>query len=121
MILCIHHAEITVPHGAEDAARRFYCGLLGLREIDKPAALRARGGFWLEVGGAQLHVGLEDAVDRGVTKAHVAYEVADLAALRARLTAAGIAVRDGVPIPGYTRIEIRDPFGNRIEFLQRTD
>ena len=32
----LHHAQITVPKGAEAAARAFYCGVLGLREIAKP-------------------------------------------------------------------------------------
>jgi hypothetical protein len=31
----------------------------------------------------------------------------------------GIEIGDSVPIPGYARFEIRDPFGNRVEFIQR--
>ena len=116
----LHHAQITIPIGKENEARQFYCGLLGLREIEKPEALRRRGGFWLDLGDAQVHVGIEDGVDRGATRAHVAYQVDDLEALRARLQGAGIAVKDGIPIPGMTRFDIRDPFGNRIEFVQPT-
>src|SRR5438046_2508289 len=119
MITHIHHAQITIPCGAEDAAREFYCGVLGLPEVDKPAALSGRGGLWLQVGDAQVHVGTEDDVDRTATKAHVAYEVSDLASWRARLQARGIAILEGIPIPGYDRFEFRDPFGNRVEFIQR--
>ena len=118
LVLGIHHAQIVVPPGAEDDARRFYCGVLGLVEVDKPAALRARGGLWLTVGDRQVHVGAADEPYRS-KKAHVAYEVDDLAAWRVRLIAAGVEVADGEPIPGYARFEFRDPFGNRVELLQR--
>lgn len=117
MITRLNHAQITIPHGAEAEAKRFYCELLGLREIDKPESLRGRGGFWLQVGEMQLHIGVENGVDRALTKAHLAYEVNDPDAMRARLEAAGFPSLDNVPIPGYTRFEIRDPFGNRIEFI----
>ena len=118
MILSIHHAQITIPKSAEDEARRFYCGILQLKEISKPEQLAGRGGFWLEVGDRQLHVGTEDDVDRSATKAHVAYRVEDLDAWRDRLSSNNIGVEDGIQIPGMRRFEFRDPFGNRIEFLQ---
>jgi len=55
-VIGLHHAQVCVPSGAEDEARRFYCGLLGLDELAEPEALRARGGFSLQVGAAQVHV-----------------------------------------------------------------
>ena len=115
----VHHAQITIPRGAEDECRRFYCGLLGLIEVLKPAALRERGGFWLQIGEMQVHVGTEDDVNRQATKAHLAYEVTDLLAWRTKLEHEGIEILKGIPIPGYDRFEFRDPFGNRVEFLQR--
>lgn len=115
----IHHVQVSIPIGAEAAAREFYCGVLGLNEIPKPEALEGRGGFWLELGDMQIHFGAEDGVDRNKTKGHVAYEVDDLAAWRSRLTDNGCEVFDGIPIPGCDRFEFRDPFGNRIEFLHR--
>ncbi len=118
MILGIHHAQITIPKGAEADARDFYCGLLGLIEIPKPVELTGRGGFWLAIGDRQLHVGTEDDVDRDRTKAHVAYLVDHIENWREILTANNIEVRDGIQIPGYRRFEFRDPFGNRIEFLE---
>lgn len=120
MIIGLHHAQITVPKGAEAKARDFYCGLLGLEEISKPEILQGRGGFWLTVGDHQVHVGTEDGVDRFLSKAHVAYEVRDLAAWRMRLQAAEIEFLDGAPVPGLNRIEFRDPFGNRVEMVERT-
>jgi catechol 2,3-dioxygenase-like lactoylglutathione lyase family enzyme len=120
MIIRVHHAQITIPRGAEDECRQFYCHLLGLPEVEKPAALQGRGGFWLQVGEAQVHVGTEDGVVRKATKAHLAYEVTDLLSWRTKLEEQGIEILEGIPIPGYTRFEFRDPFGNRVEFLQRT-
>ena len=119
MILGIHHAQITIPKGAEDKARAFYCGLLCLKEIPKPDELSGRGGFWLQVGDRQLHIGTEDGVDPGQSKAHVAYLVNDLENWRTTLMESGVEILDGIPIPGMNRFEFRDPFGNRVEFLEQ--
>jgi len=121
MILGLQHAQITIPAGREDEARRFYCDLLGLREIEKPANLKGRGGFWLELPGVQLHVGTEDGVDRRATKAHLGLEVDNLDALRQSVQRFGLTAEDGLPVPGFRRFEFRDPFGNRMEFLQREE
>lgn len=118
MIERLHHVQITVPNDQEAEARAFYIDLLGLREIPKPDALRSRGGFWLALAGQEIHVSLEDGVDRLKTRAHLAYQVADLASWRAKLEAAGCVVLESVPIPGFDRFETRDPFGNRLEMIQ---
>lgn len=120
MILRIHHVQITIPVGAEDSGREFYCGVLGLPESEKPDALKERGGFWLGAGDRQVHVGVEDQVDRAATKAHLAFEVDDLSRWRQKLSAAGVAILEGASIPGFERFEFRDPFGNRVELIQPT-
>jgi catechol 2,3-dioxygenase-like lactoylglutathione lyase family enzyme len=120
MILGIAHAQVMIPSGREAEARAFYCGLLGLPEIEKPEVLRVRGGLWLQVGTQQLHLGAErDFRDRSGTREHVAYEVDDLAGCKRRLLAAGVTVKEGEEIPGQVRCELRDPFGNRLELLQK--
>jgi catechol 2,3-dioxygenase-like lactoylglutathione lyase family enzyme len=43
--LGLHHALITIPSGMEKEAHRFYCEVLGLPEIPKPASLQERVGF----------------------------------------------------------------------------
>ena len=69
----LHHVQITIPKGEETEGRAFYCDVLGLREIDKPDSLQRRGGFWLQLGDIQIHIGVEDSVERQATKAHLAY------------------------------------------------
>lgn len=118
MILALHHVQITIPKGAEDAARAFYCGVLGLPEVSKPDQLAGRGGFWLEAGDRQVHVGTEDNAERARSKSHVAYLVSDLDGWRTKLTERNVEIVDGIQIPGLRRFEFRDPFGNRIELLE---
>lgn len=117
-IVRLHHVQITIPPGQEAEARKFCCGLLGLVELEKPAALQPRGGLWLQVGSQQVHIGTEGGVERMATKAHLAYEVADLAWWRSRLEASGVRILDAVAIPECERFEFRDPFGNRVEFVE---
>ena len=117
----LHHAQITIPSGAEAEARAFYCGVLGLREIDKPASLQGRGGFWVQVDDQQVHIGTEADIDRRPTKAHLAYQVDDVAAWQTILRGAGIEMAESIPIEGFNRFEFRDPFGNRVEFIQPID
>lgn len=119
-ILQIHHIDIIIPRGAEAAAREFYCDLLGLQETEKPTSLLKNGGLWLEVAGSQVHLSIQDGYDPRQTKAHIAYLASDLQALRVKLESKGIAISENSPIPGFKRFDVRDPFGNRIEFLERT-
>lgn len=114
----IHHVQITIPIGEEITGRAFYCDILGLPEVEKPEALQGRGGFWVQVGNETVHIGTEGGFDRLRTKAHIAYEVADLSYWRKRLVRYGIEIEDSAPIPGFHRFEFRDPFGNRVEMIQ---
>lgn len=118
MILGLHHAQITIPKGAEKEGKNFYCGVLGLIEIEKPETLKGRGGFWLKVGCKEVHVGTEDGIERTKTKAHLAYQVEDVSFWRKRLVENGIKIIESVPISNFERFEFRDPFGNRVEMIQ---
>ena len=117
MIAGVHHVQLAAPPGCEPAARAFYGELLGLSEVPKPDALRARGGVWFAAGDQQLHVGVE-ADFRPARKAHPALLVRDLPALVAQLAAAGVELVDDEPLPGYDRVYAYDPFGNRLELLE---
>lgn len=119
MMIGVNHVQLTIPEGTEQQARQFYCGLLGLSEIMKPPILVSNGGFWLQTGNIQIHVGVESGVDRHTTKVHIAYEVHGIDAWRAKLEAARIKLLNCLPIPGYSRFEFMDPFGNRIELIEK--
>ena len=108
-----------MPAGGEDAARKFYGGILGIAETAKPAHLAKRGGCWFERGDLKLHLGVE-ADFRPARKAHVALLVADLRGLQEKLSASGYALKEDVPVAGYQRIYVDDPFGNRIELMEST-
>jgi catechol 2,3-dioxygenase-like lactoylglutathione lyase family enzyme len=118
VILGIDHVQVAIPAGGEDAARAFYGSLLGMTEVQKPAALAGRGGCWLRSGAAVLHLGVEEPFSPA-RKAHPAFGVAQLDALCDSLSAAGhhCVPADG-EIPGVRRFHTFDPFGNRIEFQQ---
>ncbi|MFB6467899.1 VOC family protein [Cytobacillus sp. Hz8] len=118
MIKGLHHVQITIPKGTEEEGKNFYCGILGLQEIEKPNSLKGRGGFWLKVGDKDVHVGTEDGFNRLNTKAHIAYEVEDISYWKNRLAKENIEILYGVPIPNFDRFEFRDPFGNRVEMIQ---
>ncbi len=117
-IVELNHAHITIPPGAEAQARAFYCDLLGLEEIEKPDALKPNGGLWCRVGSLRLHIGTEDFAHRSHTKAHVSYTIDDLNAWQVALTKAGVHCKIDIPLPNYTRLKCRDPFGNLIELMQ---
>ncbi|MFL5731876.1 MAG: VOC family protein [Chloroflexia bacterium] len=115
----LDHVQVAAPRtpDAEEQARAFYGRLLGLQEIDKPDALKRKGGVWFSLGAGQLHVGLEDPFTPA-RKAHPALSVRDLPALRALLDAHHIPISEAEPIPGVARFYVHDPFGNRIELLE---
>lgn len=117
VVLALHHVQLAMPRGREDDARAFYVGVLGFAERPKPPNLAARGGAWFTAGAAEVHLGVEDDF-RPAKKAHPALLVRDVAELAARCTSAGFAVTTDEPLPGFERVYVADPFGNRIELLQ---
>jgi catechol 2,3-dioxygenase-like lactoylglutathione lyase family enzyme len=119
-ILGLDHVQLAMPRGAEDEARAFYGGILGLEEMAKPAQLAPRGGCWFTGRGVQIHLGLEEPF-APARKAHPAFLVADLASARAELETAGAAVTPDETVPGVRRCYVTDPFGNRIELIQDGD
>ncbi len=118
IILGIDHVQLAMPQAQEAAARQFYGQVLGMPEIPKPADLALRGGAWFQCGPLQIHLGVEPDF-RPARKAHPAILVSDVNAFIARLRMAGVEVLDDVQIEGYQRIFAFDPFGNRLEFMQR--
>jgi catechol 2,3-dioxygenase-like lactoylglutathione lyase family enzyme len=118
-ILSIDHVQIAMPAGEEEAARDFYIKLLGFVEIPKPPELLKRGGAWFQSGNAQLHLGVE--IDfRPARKAHPAFIVDDIESILEKVQHAGYEWDESQPpLDGYKRAHIYDPFGNRIELMER--
>lgn len=118
MTLALDHIQIAIPAGGEDAARAFWCAGLGLVEIAKPDALKARGGLWLALNGAELHLGVEPDF-APARKAHPGFAVIDIDTVAARIEALGQNPRWDDTIENRRRFFAEDPFGNRLEFLER--
>lgn len=113
----IDHVQLAIPDGGEDRARAFFTGPLGFSEVRKPDNL-SKTGCWFESGSVKVHIGV-DADFHPAAKAHPALMTDDLGALRKRLEEAGYATHDDNPVKGFDRFFTFDPFGNRIEFMQK--
>lgn len=100
--------------------RAFYGGVLGMSEIEKPEALRGRGGAWFRAGSAEIHIGIEDGF-APARKAHPGLAVDDLDALAARVAESGFPLTWDENIPGLRRFHTSDPVGNRLEFQRARD
>ncbi|WP_246267351.1 glyoxalase [Nonomuraea typhae] len=102
----MHHVQLAAPAGSEPQLREFYAGFLGLTEVPKPPELAARGGAWFRGEGVEVHLGIEEDF-RPARKAHPAFLVDELPEGEVDLL-----------FPGYRRVYVTDPAGNRIELLQ---
>ena len=126
-IVGLDHITIQIDEGgaALSDALHFYVEVLGLEPIDRPANTdNGRPGAWLRCGAAQqLHIitGTGATAENRASRRHPAFRVSDLEALRQRLAAAGVEFIEGNRFPGQERFFVRDPFGNRLEFVTRTN
>jgi glyoxylase I family protein len=117
MSLQINHLDhCSVLITDVERSRRFYGGVLGLREIAKPRTFDFTV-VWFDLGNQHLHLLLKDRPD-AISPRHFALRVADAATARHHFHDKGIATQDTTPIPGADRFFIQDPDGNRIEIIQ---
>jgi catechol 2,3-dioxygenase-like lactoylglutathione lyase family enzyme len=117
-VLGLDHVQLPITPGGEAVARNFWSGLLRLPEVEKPGSLAGRGGVWFQCGPQQIHCGVEADFTPG--RRHPALLVEDLGAARRALEKAGRPVRQEPEIPGYRRLFTEDPFGNRVELMERS-
>lgn len=117
-LVAIDHVQLAVPTDGLERARAFYARVFGLTDVARPAALAARAGAWLERGAVRVHLGVE-ADFRPARKAHPAFVVDDLDALVARCREEGCEIAAAEELPGWKRVHVFDPFGNRIELMER--
>ena len=118
-ILALHHIQLAMPLGREDDARKFYGEILGLPEVVKPEHLRSRGGVWFETDEIRVHLGIEDNFQPAL-KAHPAFLVSNMKELVERFTEFGYLTVEDQPLEGFNRIYVSDPFGNRIEVMEKS-
>jgi len=124
LIVGLDHVNLLIDAG-DDAllkARAFYEELLGLEPLERPDNTDSgRPGVWYQCGPQQLHLTTENdasAVNKA-SRRHPAFRVANLEAMRSRLEAAGVEIIAGNRFPGQERFFVRDPWGNRLEFVER--
>ena len=119
-ILSIDHVQIAMPAGGEESARAFYINVLGFTEIPKPPELAKRGGAWFQSENVQLHLGIEQDF-HPARKAHPAFIVDELDSMITKAQNAGYEIdTTQPPLDGYRRTHVLDPFGNRIELMEKS-
>jgi catechol 2,3-dioxygenase-like lactoylglutathione lyase family enzyme len=118
-ILSIEHIQIAIPIGSEDRARAFYAGILGFVEVEKPAIMAKRNSIWFRAGSVSLHLGLEPDF-HPAKRAHPALVVDGMDQVLTACQSANITVKPDVSFNGFRRVHIFDPFGNRLELMERS-
>lgn len=111
----IHHVSINVQD--VDQAIRFYVGVLGLEEIDRPDL--GFPGAWLKNHDQEVHLlGIQSTPPP--KEQHFAFAVDDLAEVTRTLESAGYECSQPNLIPGVcVQAFTHDPSGNMVEFNQR--
>ncbi|MGB6484830.1 MAG: VOC family protein [Candidatus Acidiferrales bacterium] len=71
------------------------------------------------MGSKQIHIGVEAAF-RSAQKAHVAFAATDIDALYRALEKADVQCVWDEALGGVRRFYANDPWGNRLEFTERT-
>jgi glyoxylase I family protein len=99
-----------------ERSRRFYGGLLGLKEIPRPSTFDFVV-VWYDLGNMHVHLLLKEQADT-ISPRHFALRVADAKAAREHFRKHGVETSETTLIPGADRFFIRDPDGNRIEIIQ---
>jgi catechol 2,3-dioxygenase-like lactoylglutathione lyase family enzyme len=118
-ILSLDHVQVAIPLGGENRAREFYAGILGLSEVEKPAPMAGRNSIWFVAGSANLHLGIEPEF-HPAKRAHPALVVEGLDEILAACERAGLPAKPDTSFNGFRRVHVFDPFGNRLELMERT-
>jgi catechol 2,3-dioxygenase-like lactoylglutathione lyase family enzyme len=118
-ILSLDHVQVAIPTGGEERACAFYSGILGFSEVAKPAALAGRNSIWFTAGAVNLHLGIV-AEFHPAKRAHPALVVQGLDEILASCERAGLPTKPDAPFNGFRRVHVFDPFGNRLELMERT-
>ena len=116
-LLRIDHVQITAPRAREREARHFYGNVLGLRELVRTRTIPTSALSFALGAATELHVVLVDDPLKPLLSDHFAIVVDDLESIKRRLADNSASYNPSPVRAGYERVFVRDPFGNRIEFL----
>lgn len=121
-LLELNHVALLTHDVA--ASVRFYCDVLGFRELIRPPFRFA--GAWLRGAGLTIHI-IENATlvshpnETLTSRAnHIAFAVASVSEVKDVLTSRGIPFTEQVNAAGSHQIFCRDPAGNAIEIAVYT-
>jgi catechol 2,3-dioxygenase-like lactoylglutathione lyase family enzyme len=115
------HANLRAPAAMIERLRRFYTDIIGLREGPRPVFRSGSRGYWLYAGDTDvLHLTVAGPGDAPSAPTghvnHLAFACTGLAALRARLDAAGLPYKiDEVDALGQAQLFLADPCGLGVE------
>jgi catechol 2,3-dioxygenase-like lactoylglutathione lyase family enzyme len=125
LIAGLDHVNLLIDDSSDslERAHAFYGELLGLEPIERPHNTDSgRSGAWYQCGPQQVH--LTTAPDASSfnrsSRRHPAFRVTNADAMRERLGRAGVEIIPGNTFAGQKRFFVLDPWGNRIEFVERT-
>lgn len=116
----LHHVSFAVSDLA--ASKRFFGGVLGLSEIERPNFNFP--GAWYALGDRQLHLIEQSGAGREASgrisrSDHMALEITDMEAARKTLSGAGIEFAEGGNRAlGMEQIFCSDPDGHTIELVR---
>jgi len=121
-ILKIHHSSVIVKDTL--ASLKFYCGILGLKQLERPDF--PYFGAWLEVGTQQVHL-LElpnpdptaGRPEHGGKDRHIAFYVTKLDLIKESLDKGGVSYT--LSASGRKALFCRDLDGNALEFIENPD
>ena len=116
-VLKIDHFQVAIPMGRVPDALAFYEGVLQFVRVPKPAELDQRGA-WLTQGPVNLHLGEVEEFE-AARRAHPALLVDNIDQLLEKAELGGYPLRIDAGPTGYKRASVFDPFGNRIELMQK--
>jgi catechol 2,3-dioxygenase-like lactoylglutathione lyase family enzyme len=117
-VLSVDHVQIVIPVASEDRARAFYSGILGFTEIAKPMQMADCRSIWFVAGAVNLHLGIESDF-HPAKRAHPAFVVDGLDAILSACARAGLTTKPDTFFNGFRRVHVFDPFGNRLELMER--
>jgi catechol 2,3-dioxygenase-like lactoylglutathione lyase family enzyme len=111
----LHHVSIPVKSGVLAACEAFY-GALGFSRVEPPTAVRDRA-RWLEHGGTQIHLIIDEDAQPLPAPTHLAVVAEDYDAAVARLVELGAEVEPRRRHWGSPRAYVRDPAGHLVEIM----